>query len=510
MAVKKYSCEQIENMIACLAFPEYRELKECRDVVDDCLAGQHTIKEKTKYLPPNDWQQNHTEQYHAFLRRALFPCETRYALDIYEGLFSLGSPSIRLPKSGKLDFIVNSASAYGDGLKDIQLRLNSEQMSHGLRCLLLEVRSDIDKPFFIREYSANKFLRSHFIEVDGESIADFVLVNESTSVYDTTTFNDSVRYQLRILALDENMRYYQRAISPEELNHELDIKHPPLDNRTIYPAVHGKTFNRIPFVWCGVSTISGSSFDYPPMKSLADTELALYVAMANHSQHIYMNTQEILMFSGVSPESIPKDAVFGCGSYLAFKSDKAHAQYISTNGVGYTAEKDEITQLKDSIAQKRLSLMSAKSHQSGTVVGLTQNSQSAPLRNVVNTSGNAITRLLKYMAMWLEEDNIDDIIYVPSEQFADVRVNLSEFIALCKAVAVGEVKMLDEDLFDMARKSGYISNTRPWDVFKKMYDIESEERRKQNSILPNFNGNPFANIEQNEENTDTEDNVEKE
>ena len=55
MPMKKYSCEQIEKMIAELAFPEYRELQECRSTVDDCLAGQRTIKEKCKYLPANDW-----------------------------------------------------------------------------------------------------------------------------------------------------------------------------------------------------------------------------------------------------------------------------------------------------------------------------------------------------------------------------------------------------------------------------------------------------------------------
>ena len=92
MPVRKYTCDEIENMISGLAFPEYRELKECRDVVDDCLAGQRTIKEKTKY-----------------------------ALDIYTGLFSLGEPKITLPSDGKLDFIIKNASVYNDSLKMVQM-----------------------------------------------------------------------------------------------------------------------------------------------------------------------------------------------------------------------------------------------------------------------------------------------------------------------------------------------------------------------------------------------------
>lgn len=495
MPVRKYTCDEIEAMVASFAFAEYRELAECRETVDDCLAGQNTIKSKIKYLPPNDWQSRHKEQYNAYLRRALFPGETQYALDIYDGLFSLGEPNIHLLPNGKLDFIINEASVYGDSLKRIQLRLNNEQMTHGLRCLLLEVREDIEKPFFIREYSAGKFLRSHFTKQDGNSFADFILLDESSSVYDLETFTDRTEYRLLILALDANGDYYQRIIHPTELNAQLDIKNPPQDDRTVYPAVMGNRLKRIPFVWCGVKTLSGTSFEYPPLKSLADTELALYTAMANHSQHIYMNTQEILLFTGVSPDAIPKDTVLGCGSYLAFKNAEANAKYVSTNGVGFTAEKEEIEQLKSDIEAKRLSLMSAKSHQSGTVVGLVQNSQSAPLRSVVNTAGEAITQILRYMAVWLGEkqEDIDNISYAPSQMFANPRVNLAEYIALCQAVYNGEVLMLEENLHNMARESGYINSDLPWEVFKKKYKIEVEARQKQRAILPQQKGNPFVN-----------------
>ena len=509
MAVKKYTCDEIESLVANFAFPEYRELVESRETVDDCLAGQNTIKSKQKYLPPNDWQAKHQEQYKAYLRRALFPGETQYALDIYDGLFSLGEPNINLVPNGKLDFIINNASVYEDTLKSVQLRLNNEQMTHGLRCLLVEVKDDIEKPFFIREYNANKFLRSHFTTIDGNSFADFILLDESTSVYDLTTFTDRTEYRLLILALDGNGNYYQRAIHPTELNASLDIKNPPDDGRTVYPAVMGRTLRRIPFVWCGVKGLSGTTFEYPPLKSLADTELALYSAMANHSQHIYMNTQEILVFTGVSPDAIPKDAVFGCGSYLAFKNSEANARYVSTNGVGFTAEKEEIQQYKDDIANKRLSLMSAKSHQSGTVVGMTQNNQSAPLRNIVNTSGEAITQILRYMAMWLGEkqEDIDAISYTPSQMFANPKVNLAEYVALCQAVYNGEVMMREEDLYNMARESGYINTNLPWNIFKKKYKIEQAERQKQNAILPKVKGNPFA---KKEDETQVNDNADAE
>jgi len=273
---------------------------------------------------------------------------------------------------------------------------------------------------------------------------------------------------------------------------------PPQDEATVYPTYLGQRSKRIPFVWCGVTSLSGSSFDYPPLQPMADTEIALYVAMANHSQHIYMNTQEILVFTGVSPDAIPKDIAFGCGSFIALKEEQADAKYVSTNGVGYTAEKDEIEQLKSSIEQKRLSIMSVKTHQSGTVVGMEQNSRSAPLRSVVDTSGAAITEILKFMARWMQkpQDEIDNICYSPSLEFANTKVNLSEFISLCKSVMDGEVQMLEEDLYLIAKDSGYINASSTWEEFKAKYKVESSARQKAMSILPKQTGNPFANKNQ--------------
>ena len=89
MQIQQYSAKQLEGMIEQFAFDGFQELNECREQVDDCLAGQKTIKEKKRYLPPNEWQENPPSEYKAFLRRALFPGETKYALDIYDGLFAI-------------------------------------------------------------------------------------------------------------------------------------------------------------------------------------------------------------------------------------------------------------------------------------------------------------------------------------------------------------------------------------------------------------------------------------
>lgn len=495
MAPRKLNDADLDKIITGIAFPGYGELVELREIVDDCIAGLRTIEEKSKYLPPTSWQSKYPAKYHEFLRRALFPNETKYSLDIYEGLFNIGEPQITLPNDGRMNYIVTDASVYRDSLKQVQVRLNKEQMSHGLRLLLLEVRDDELKPFYIQEYGANKFIRAHFNSdmVSGESIADCVLLNESTLVNDISTWTYRREIRLRVLGLDANMEYYQRSVSPAELK-DLDVYNPPQDERTIYPAFQGKRFNRIPLVWCGASGNSGSSIDHPPLLSMAETELKLFLCMAHNSQHIYMNTQESIVITGASNSFKLKDDEFVAGSVVVIPGENAKAQYLSTNGIGFDAEEKEIARMQETIEAKRLSLMSAKSHQSGTVVGLVQNSQSAPLRTIVSVSGNSITLILQHMARWMGygEDQIAEIRYVPSEEFANPRVNLSEFIALCKAVSEGEVQMLEEQLYTMARESNFISSKLPWKQFKEKYDLEWESRQKKQGDVPKQNGNPFT------------------
>ncbi len=502
MQIKQYSAKDLEGMINGFAFDGYLELKECRDLVDDCLAGQKTIKEKQEYLPPNEWQSAHPDEYKAFLRRALFPGETKYAMDIYDGLFAIGKPVVRLPDDGRMNFIVTNASQLGDTLNDVQLRANNEQMTHGLRCFLLDPRKNRDTPFVIKEYPASKFLRSHFIEIDGEMVADFILLDESSAYYDLESFSDNVEYKLRILALDANGIYYQRAIRPEELRRGLDIKYPPEDERTVYPKLGKKGyFDRIPFVWCGAKNISGEEFDFPPLLSMAQMELKLYMAMAHHSQHIYMNTQEFLVFTGVGKDFDINKVCVGAGAGVSLDKPGAKAFYVSTNGVGFTAEADEISTLQAGITEKRLSMMNAKSHQSGSVVGTEQKGRTAPLVKIVRTSGVALTKILQLMARWMEypAEEIAKIEYVPSYQFSNIAVNLSEFISLCKSASMGEVPILEEDLFNIARESGYINHSYTWEEFKRQYDIEMEERGSRQLPMAKGNGNPFLTNNNNDE-----------
>ena len=495
MSLLKFDFDEFESQKVAVAFPGYAKLVECRRIVDDCLAGQKTIKEKEEYLPPSEWQEKHPEAYRSFLRRALFPGETQYSLSVYSGLFTQGNPRVTLPEDGRLDFIEKNATSRDDSLKEVQMRLNAEQMTHGLRCLLVETRKDPARPFYLQEYPANAFLRAHFTQKDGDVFPDFVLVDESTTVYDLSNFADKQMVRFRIFALDANGDYYQMGITPAMLR-QVDILHPkriideanPDAGVIIYPTYRGRKFNRIPFVWCGWNSLSGEEFEMPPMLSTAETELKLYMCMAYNSQHIYMNTQEILVATGVGNNFDIEKMHVGAGGGVALPNADADMKFVGPGGAGFEAEKNEIDDLKAEIEKKRLSLMSAKTHQAGSTIELIQNSLSAPLRITVKPAGLAITQALRFMAQWMEysEDAVERIEYFPSQKFTAQKLSVAEWLSLCDSVFEGRAPVTEEDLHALGVESGIISSKLPFPDFKKAWEAERERRMDEmaKSVMP--------------------------
>lgn len=476
------------------ATADYREVIEYRARVDDCLQGQRNIKSKEKYLPPNRWQSDHRAEYDAYLQRALFYSMTTYAMRIYEGLTKSGDPEIRLPADGRMGFLTKWATVHRRSLHTLQANLNREQLSHGLRCMLVESQNSAERPFVIQEYPANSFLRAHFVSGPGEeSKAKMVLLDESGYEFDLVKKVDVFVPRLLVLALDGGGQYYQCRISPDEWGDKFNIDNPP-KGRAVYPDYRGRRLDFIPFTWCGATSLSGARLDIPPLLDMADCEIKLFQLDAQYSQHLFQSSQETVFFTNCPPTFKLENIRYGAGAQNALPSG-VDVKVIGNNGVGFEAQKNYMESIMAQIEMRRMSIMSSKSHQSGTAVGIVQDAQTAPLRTIVDTSGDAITEQLRFIAEWMgyAPDAVAEISYAPSKDFANVDSNLSEFVSLCRAVADGIVPMLEEDLYRKAKENGYVNSKVEWQEFKKRWELEKLARQDDLGFIPHTaKGNLFG------------------
>lgn len=497
--IKTLSESTCLGMVRQFAVTEYGDLVDYRTRVDDCLQGQRNIKRKEVYLPPNRWQQEHRDEYEAYLQRALFYSMTTYAMRIYEGLTMSGFPEISLPEDGKMDFLYRWATVHKRDLHTLQANLNREQLAHGLRCMLVEPQNNPDRPFFIQEFGANSFLRAHFTDSPGaESKAKMILLDESGYKYDIKSKKEFYQPKLLVLALDGNGDYYQCEVGYHEWNSKFDIDNPP--ETAVYPSYRGVRLKFIPFTWCGASSLSGIALDIPPLLDMADCEIKLFQLDAQYSQHLFQSSQETVFFTNCPRDFDLNSIRYGAGAQNAL-TGQTDVKVIGNNGIGFDAQKNYMESIMAQIELRRMSIMSSKSHQSGTAIGIVQNAQTAPLRTIVDTSGDAITEQLRYIATWMGYDikTIAEITYAPSKDFANVDNNLSEFVSLCQSVVDGAVPMLEEDLYRKAKENGYVNSKMEWKDFKAKWQLEKLERQESLGFIPQSNGNLFS---KNSDNTD--------
>lgn len=481
-----------------LAYYGYEKLAQCRDRVEDCLGGQRRIKEQSvKYLPADKWQKNNTDDYAAYLRRALFFSYTRKALNRYVGMLDMGEPDISLPENGKLDFIKDKATQYGDGLKSLQRRINEAQLSQGLIGLLLESTGKEDVPFVIQTYRAKDFLRTKFEIRDGKSFARFVLLDESGYEYDMNTKQDAEVRKLRVLGLDANDEYYQAGISFDEWA-DFNILDPVSEN-LVYPDFHGKRMNVIPFTWCGASSLSGTSFDEPPILNVADAEISLYQLYADYRQVLYMTGQSPLFITGLkgNPSDIKTmlDAMFVNSGAINALPDGADARYLEVAAQSLSVISQEVEYLKEICTSDALSISDNKSNQSGVAVQLIQDSNSSPLQIINSVAGDAITEQMRYAAMWegMSDQDIMTTRYTPSRDFAEANLTVQELVSVD-----GTESLTTEEKRGVWIENGYGN---PKMTIEEFLDEKAKEKENNMNGSPVIggNGNPYVPDEKNED-----------
>ena len=472
------------------AYYGYGKLAACRELVEDCLEGQRQIKDKEKkYLPADKWQLKHNDDYNAYLYRALFFDYTRKALNRYVGMLNMGEPDISLPENGKLDFLKDRATQYGDGLKSLQRRLNEAQLSQGLICCLLESTGKDDTPFVIQTYRARDFLRTKFDTEDGRSFARFVLLDESGYEYDTATKQDVEKRRLRVLGLDRNNEYYQAGIEFQEWP-DFDLLEPNSGN-IVYPDYHRKRMNRIPFTWCGASSLSGTSFDDPPILNVANAEISLYQLYADYRQVLYMTGQSPLFITGLKGDAKTAGewlkAMYVNSGALNVLPDGAQAQYLEVAAQSLSIISQEVEKLKELCNSDALSLSDNKSNQSGVAVQLIQDSNTSPLQIINSVAGDAITEQLRYAAAWIgmSEEEILKTRYTPSRDFAEANLTVQELISVD-----GSDSLTTEEKRNIWLENGYGDPKKTIEEFLEEKEAAREEAMRNSPVIQG-NGNPF-------------------
>lgn len=307
------------------------------ELIRDCLAGQHAVKNKgTKYLPqpnPADVSDENKLRYAAYILRALFLNATSRTLEGLVGQIFMRDPEIELPPD--LEVLLDDVNGEGLTLIQFSKRATRYVLAYGRAGILTDYPptaggltiADKDagniRPT-IKLYEAWNCINWRTKIRGAKKILSLVvLVEEYDDENDAFEIQRNVRYRvLRLGKSPQNMvagiiddiNVYTVEIWGGRNDAALSIteSYQPVD-------VTGEYFDEIPFIFVG-SENNDIDIDNSPLYDLANINIAHYRNSAEFEESCYIAGQPTFVFSGLTEnwiKNVFKDKPIPVGSRSA-------------------------------------------------------------------------------------------------------------------------------------------------------------------------------------------------
>ena len=439
---------------------DYMRLERNWKFVQDCYCGTDSIKDRRSaqaYLPmlrrEIEEARKSTDQLsvHYELRKS-FACYENFfkpVVDDIVGIMQKNAPIIKFGVDNdnesptEVREIRWYGNQYNDGITGLKYRLNFNQALYGRYGLLMDIVTDADglnPKFCITEYPALKIL-------DGEAKKErpdrpetlrFVLLNESTWVFNRERKDHEMLYRLRVLGLDAQGRYYQSVLESTKFSDfaewlKFDLDNPPAD-RTFYPMFKGKYLDFIPFTVCNVNRIGFDEWQNPPYEDVAHIAVNNYQIDSIYKQALQNHATPTLVVSNASNES---DKVYLGGVIWAkgAGSNPVSVNLLETSGSGLAemrnAKEFGKTALKYSSIRDLLD--GAGAGASGEAIKLRTASGTANIAAMDQAGALAIEEQLVFAAIWAgatPEEAMDRITFKADTSYLDSEVQLQSVVGM--------------------------------------------------------------------------------
>ena len=434
-------------------------------LIEDCLDGQRTIKEKgTEYLPMpgcvntipilptmTDRQKEeavlvnrhllskHRERYRDYLKRAVFYNVAARTLSGLVGKIFERAPNVNLPSG--LQMLIEDASGNGTSLEQMTKRAAWYVLGMG-RCSLM-----VDFPRFEKQEQTKADLTRNIVrpeiilfdhrtvinwrtkKVNGRNILSMVNIKEDY-VKSDDGFKQEFDIQYKVLRLDDDNVYrieiWRRSVGEGWSIFEVST---PI-------AYNNKPFDHIPFTFIGAEDNS-PSVDRQPLYDLCELNIAHYINSADHEEAVHIVGQPTPWVSGLTQEWLDTQmgGVFELGSRAAVplpENATAGVLEVGENSLVFAAMEHKEKQM---VALGAKLVESKTVQRTATEASFEEASETSTLHNSAKNVSAAFLWALKEAALFMNiPDN--DIEFELASEFDLLRVSsedIKQMLELSKA-----------------------------------------------------------------------------
>ena len=422
--------------------------------------GEKAVKDLgTKYLPPTSGMildgitsvsDIGYKNYQAYKDRANFPDYVKEGVEALMGLMHQHDAKVELPP--RMEYLREKATIDGESLSMLHRKINEEQLVTGRVGLLIDLPAEPDpmnpQPFvsmYAAETITNWDDRSSQI---GENKLDFVVLNESCFMRHDFSWTWTVRH--RLLQMSKDGLYTQKLFEGTDYDESLMTA----------PVLRGVPMKVIPFIFVNTKDLIAFP-DHPPLMGLGANCVSIYRSEADYRQNLHMQGQDTLAIVGGirNPNAMPgqDDAVrVGAGSRLDIELG-GDAKFIGVSSLGLSEQRNAIENDRKRAEFKAGQLIGNQSlkNESGNAMIARLAAQTANLNQIALSSGEALQRALRNIAIWLGEDP-EQVKVTPNTEFTNAASNAQELVYLMTARSQGAPLSL-QSIHSSLKEKGFTS-----------------------------------------------------
>lgn len=417
--------------------PLYTEFAEDWQTMRDCYRGERVVKSRnTTYLPATSGMIHDGmaggspgwKAYQAYKLRALFPDETRQAVETLLGMLHHKPASFELPP--ELEYLREKATPQGETLQQLLRRINEQQLVTGRLGLLLDLPNTLgvnpNPAPYITLYHAE-----HIINWGLNS--EFVVLDESGwEPGPDMEWQQVTRYRV-LDATGASLRV--RVGSGDDIEE-------------ITPQIKGETLRKIPFAFINAKDTTPTPDD-PPLIGLAKLCLCTYRGEADYRQALFLQGQATLVVEGATEDNYR----VGAGASILLNS-VGKAYFLEVSGAGLSEMRQALENDKTLASAKAAQLVDRASHDaaSGDALRVRLSGQTATLQQIAKTAAAGLEERLKEAAEWVGADPAQ-VKVTPNTDFIDDLMTGQDLLAYVQAARAG-APLSDASIHALALRRG--------------------------------------------------------
>ncbi|QIQ60838.1 portal protein [Stenotrophomonas phage BUCT627] len=436
--------------------PQYLKYQDVWQSLRDFNEGSDKVKDSgVRYLPPTEGMEldgmkkgeRGYKAYQAYKLRARVPDYITEGVRSLVGLLHQKPATIRLPE--RMEYLRESASPQGESLQALYRRINTEQLITGRLGLLADIAPTGGDPY-IALYRAESITNWNVREgkvVD--SSLRMVVLDESAQRFNFDNFGWELYPQYRVCWLDDSGKYVQAVF---ENNQEFNA------SAGSAPVFMGQALDFVPFEFInGQDTLS--DIDDPPLRSLLDICIGIYLGEADYRQNLYYQSQQTLVVKGgVRGKDDDDDAIrTGAGSRIDVDIT-GDAKYIGVTNAGLSEQRNalENDRRRAEVKSGELVQNSKSQAESGKAMATRYNAQTATLNQLATAAAEGLENILRRIATWMGL-NPDEVSVLPNTEFIDFSLDGRNFADIMSAIQDGGLPLSLESVHEILQDRGLTS-----------------------------------------------------